>query len=160
MKIIIAALGENRVIGDKDKMPWWVPEEYQQFLNLIKDQTVIMGRKTYEIFSKDLPSQRNLVVSRGQHFYPRAEIVPSLEAALYRADQFSENIFIAGGATIYEHALPFADKMYLSWIKGDYAGDTWFPEFDERDWHVEHKIEHDQFNFVIYKKNICDDEPF
>ena len=115
-----------------------------------------MGRKTYEIFSKDLPSRRNFVVSRGQHFYPRAEIVPSLKAALEYAEEFSEDIFIAGGATVYEQALSIADKMYLSWIKGDYSGDTWFPEFDENEWQVEQRVEHDAFYFFVYVKKIHD----
>ena len=154
MKIIIAALGKNHVIGAGDKMPWWVPEEYQQFLDFITDQTVIMGRKTYEIFSKDLPSKRNFVVSRGRHTYPGAIVVPSLADALQRAENFSENIFIAGGATIYKQALDLGvvEKMYLSWMKGDFSGDTFFPAFDFKQWHVEQQTDHADFKFVIYRR--------
>ena len=154
MKIIIAALGKNHVIGAGDKMPWWVPDEYQQFLGLIKDQTVIMGRKTYDIFSKDLPSRRNYVVSRQDLVYDRAEVVTSLEEALRRAARFPEDVFIAGGATIYAQALALGvvDKMYLSWIKGDFAGDAFFPEFDPHRWQIEQRDDHLDFEFVLYSR--------
>ena len=152
MKIIIAALGTNGVIGHGDKMPWWVPEEYQQFLNFITGQTVIMGRKTYEIFSKDLPSKRNLVISRQNKKYDRAQVFPSFEDALQEAEKFPEDIFIAGGATIYENALSVADKMYLSYIKGEHHGDTYFPEFDKNQFRIEKCLQHSSFEFVVYSK--------
>lgn len=152
MKIIIAALARNRVIGAGDKMPWWIPEEYQQFLNFIKDQTVIMGRKTFEIFSKDLPSKRTFVVSRNNNNFAKAVVVRSLGEALRRAEPFPGDIYIAGGATIYAQALPVADKMYLSWIKGEFNGDVFFPPFAKRQWLVEKRVDHAQFEFVVYSR--------
>ena len=152
MIIIIAALDRNYAIGDKDKMPWWIPEEYQQFLNFIKDQSVIMGRKTWEVFSKDLPSRRNFVISRTERNYERAVVVNSLNDALQQAQQFPEDVFIAGGASVYAQAMLVADKMYLSWIKGDFSGDAWFPEFDKQDWQVERRIDHKAFEFVVYSR--------
>lgn len=152
MIIIIAALDRNYAIGDKDKMPWWIPEEYQQFLNFIKDQSVIMGRKTWEVFSKDLPSRRNFVISRTERNYERAVVVNSLNDALQQAQQFPEDVFIAGGASVYSQAMLVVDKMYLSWIKGDFSGDAWFPEFDKQDWQVERRIDHKAFEFVVYSR--------
>ncbi|MBN1559298.1 dihydrofolate reductase [candidate division KSB1 bacterium] len=152
MKIIIAAMGANRVIGAGNRLPWRVPEEYHHFLTLITDQTVIMGRVTYEIFSKDLPSKRNLIVSRGHKRYERATVFNSFAAALKEAERYPEDIFFAGGATIYEWALDVADKMYLSYIKGDFDGDTFFPSFDETNWLVERRIEYPAFQFVQYSK--------
>lgn len=152
LKIVIAALAHNRVIGVNDRLPWRVPEEYRQFLDFITGQTVIWGRKTFEIFGKRPPSKRNIVVSFEPKSYDAAETVLSIEEALQRAEQFPETIFIAGGAAIYEQTLPLADKMYLSFIEGDYDGDTFFPEFDENDWEIEERRQQPRFTFVIYAR--------
>jgi dihydrofolate reductase len=151
MKIIIAAMTNNRVIGAGDKLPWWVAEEYAHFLACITDQTVIMGRKTFEILSKDLPSKRTLVISRKKKYH-RAQVFLSLEEAVKEAERYPEDIFFAGGASIYKKALDMADKMYLSYIKGDFDGDTFFPPFDEKKWTVERRVEYSAFQFVQYSR--------
>ena len=153
MKIIIAALGYNHVIGAGDQMPWWVPEEYQQFLNFISGQTVIIGRKSYDIFSKDLPSKRNFVISRQKKFYARAIVFPSLDKALREASIYDEDIYIAGGATIYEQTMDVADRMYLSYIKGDFKGDVYFPRFDPSKWNLQSRVDYPSYEFFIYAKN-------
>lgn len=152
MKIIIAAMGANRVIGAGNRLPWRVPEEYSHFLSLITAQTVIMGRKTYEIFSKDLPSKRNLVISRGHKQYARATVFSSIDEALKEAERHPEDIFFAGGATIYEWALEVADKMYLSLIKGEYHGDAFFPPFDKTKWEIQSRVDHSAFQFIVYSR--------
>lgn len=152
MKIIIAALARNRVIGIDGTMPWWIPEEYQMFLDFITGNSVIFGRKTYGYFSKKLPAKHVYVISQQELTYVNAVTCASLQEALNQAEQFSEDIFIAGGGTIYEQALEIADKMYLSTIKGEFSGDTFFPEFDESKWHIEKRIDYPSFEFVVYKK--------
>ncbi len=150
--IIISAMSDDRVIGIQNGMPWNIPEEYQQYLHFVKGQTVIMGRKTYEIFGNDLDVARVLVISRS---YPKSDayqVFSSLEASLEYAKRFDEQIFVAGGASIYQQALTHADFMYLSYIKGDYTGITYFPEFDVSQWEVVEDADHEQFTFKKYKR--------
>ncbi|MEM7369899.1 MAG: dihydrofolate reductase [Bacteroidota bacterium] len=150
--ILISAMSRDRVIGTQDGMPWNVPEEYQQYLAFVQNQTVIMGRKSYEIFGKDLLSSKNLVISRGYPDGPGYQVYSSLEQALESAKTLDRTIFVAGGASIYAQALPLADEMYLSYIKGDYEGIAYFPEFDPQNWMIVEQRDHPQFEFVHYKR--------
>lgn len=148
--IIIGALTRERVIGSGDGMPWDVPEEYEHFLRLVEGQTIVIGRRSYEIFGESLTSAHNVVVSRSATALPGALVVPTIDDALREAAAFGRTVFSAGGASIYEQTLPRAEAMYLSFIKGDYTGDAYFPAFDERDWTVERREEHERFEFVVY----------
>ena len=152
MVIIISAIGSNHIIGNGDGLPWHIPSEYNQFLGYVKDQTVIMGRRSYEIFKKDMLPKRMVVVSR-THKTDRASVFGSLEEALAYSKSFPEVVFICGGQSIYEESIRYADYMYLSFIKGKHQGNVYFPSFDEDEWLVERKEEHDEFVFVIYRKN-------
>lgn len=140
----------DRVIGTRDGMPWDVPEEYQQYLNFIRGHTVIMGRRTYEIFGKDLTSQHTLVVSRSMHPLEGIHLCRSLDEALALADVLGEETFIAGGASVYEQSLDKADAMYLSFIKQQAKGMAYFPEIPMNKWRVIKREEHEAFEFVVY----------
>ena len=152
MKIIIAALGTNGVIGLDGTMPWWIPEEYQMFLDYITGESVIFGRKTFGYFSKELPAKHVFVVTRQDITYKNAETCASLDEAIKCAAQFDNDIYIAGGGSIYEQALDTADKMYLSYIKGDFDGDTFFPKFENSQWRIEKRVDYPKFEFVVYQK--------
>lgn len=152
LKIIIAAMDKHRLIGQGDQLPWHVPEEYQQFLSFITGQTVIMGRQTFEIFSNDLPSTRTFVITRQQKSYRHATTCHSFEEALDLASAYPETIFFAGGVAVYERALRVADKMYLSYMKGEFTGDVYFPPFDRSEWIVEFRTDHPEFEFVVYTR--------
>jgi dihydrofolate reductase len=150
--IIVGAMASNGVIGSGDGMPWDVPEEYQHFQRLIDGQTILIGRRSYEIFRKTLTSAHNIVVSRSAGTLTGALVVPSVEEAMRAAESFGPRYFSAGGATIYAQTIPLAETMYLSYIKGAYAGDTFFPPFDEAEWQVERREDHPRFEFVVYKR--------
>lgn len=150
MVIIIAAIGSNHVIGTGDALPWHIPAEYNQFLNYVRGQTVLMGRRSYEIFKNDLVPERMIVVSRTLKT-DKARVFASLQEALACARSFPEDVFICGGQSIYEESIPYADYMYLSFIKGEHQGNVYFPRFEEEAWSVEKKEEHDEFTFVIYR---------
>jgi dihydrofolate reductase len=122
------------------------------FLDYIAGNSVIFGRKTYGYFSKKLPAKQVFVVTGQNITYKNAETCDSLDKAIERAALFDEDIYIAGGGAIYEQALDKADKMYLSYIKGDFKGDTYFPEFDKNEWTLEQRTDHPLFEFVIYSK--------
>jgi len=151
MLIIISAIGSNHIIGNGDGLPWHIPSEYKQFLNYIKDQTVVMGRRSYEIFKSEMLPKRMVLVSRTLKT-DQASVFPSLPEALAYSKKFGEDIFICGGQSIYEESLQYADYMYLSFIKGEHQGNVYFPAFDEREWSIEKKEEHDEFTFIIYKR--------
>ncbi|HKG90920.1 MAG TPA: dihydrofolate reductase [Gemmatimonadaceae bacterium] len=153
--IIIGAMTRDHVIGKGDGLPWDVPEEYAQFLRLIAGQTIILGRRSYEIFREGLTSAHTVVVSRsaGAGELPGDPVVvPSVAEALRTAESLGGTVFSSGGASIYEQTVPLADAMYLSYIKGDYEGDAYFPAFDERDWTVERREDHPRFEFVVYRR--------
>lgn len=153
MVIIISAMAANRVIGNRGQLPWAVPEEYEQYLNFVKDQTVIMGRKSYEIFKKDLTSKYTIVISRSESKLGTAMIYSGIAEAIEAAKTLGRTVFVAGGASIYQQALSFVDKMYISYIKGDYEGDVFFPEFEVNQWHEEKTEDHERFRFVVYTRS-------
>ena len=98
--IIIGAMSTDRVIGSGNGMPWHVPEEYAQFLRFIEGQTIIIGRRSYDIYGNDLTSAHNVVVSRSARDLPGALVVATIEDALREAESFGRTVFSAGGASI------------------------------------------------------------
>jgi dihydrofolate reductase len=150
--ILIAAMGNNRVIGSGDGMPWDVPQEFNQFLGLIEGQSVIMGRRSWEIFGSHMTSERNIVVSRSSIQIPGATVVDSIEAAVEIGQGFGKTVYSAGGAQIYAQTLPLADRMHLSIIKGEFAGDAHFPEFDPEEWEIVERRDHPDFEFLDYRR--------
>jgi dihydrofolate reductase len=151
MLIIISAIGSNRIIGDGNKLPWHIPSEYKQFLDHITDQTMVMGRRSFELFKNHMLPERMVVVSRSLKT-DKASVFPSLPQALEYSKKFPEDIYICGGQSIYEESIKYADYMYLSFIKGEHRGNVYFPEFDREEWSAENKEEHDEFVFVIYRR--------
>jgi dihydrofolate reductase len=150
--IIIGAMSTDRVVGRGDGMPWDVPEEYAQFLRFVRGQTIIIGRRSYEIFGDGLTSAHTVVVSRSAGALPGAVLAPSVEEAVRVAESFGKTVFSAGGASIYAQTIPLADTMYLSYIKGRFTGDAYFPSFSDRDWVVERREDHPRFEFVVYRR--------
>ena len=150
--ILISAMTRDRIIGSRDGLPWSIPDEYAHFLSLVRGHPVIFGRKSYEIFGADLTDSPLIVVSRSAKDLPGAQVCSSIEAAVEFAATHGERVFSAGGATIYGQTLPLATAMYLSIVKGDYAGDTRFPEFDESEWQVTRTDDHPDFEFRVYER--------
>lgn len=151
MIIIISAIGEGRVIGSEKGLPWHIPEEYNQFLDHVRGNTIIMGRVSWEIFGADLPDTRFIVVSGQMPKKEGAIVVRSMEEAVREAQKYPEPVFIAGGSGIYKEGLNYADKMYLSFIKGKYDGDRFFPEFDQSEWLEYKSVDQERF---VYKEFI------
>jgi len=152
--IVIGAMSRDRVIGSGKGMPWDVPEEYAHFQRLVRGQTVVIGRRSYEIFGDSLTSAHTVVVSRSATRLEGAVVAPTVEDALREAAALGGTVFSAGGASVYAQTVPLADAMYLSYIEGDYAGDAYFPEFDEREWAVERREAHPRWEFVVYRRRL------
>ncbi|MBA3485548.1 MAG: dihydrofolate reductase [Pirellulales bacterium] len=149
---IIAAMTENRVIGDGDKLPWHLPDEQEHYRRLIADQTVIMGRRSYELFKKDLTSRHAVVVSRSRADVPSAMVCETLDSAIEEATSLGRVVYVNGGESIYEQAIPLADGLELSIIKGDYSGDAYFPAIDEATWLLTLRQDHGAWEFRRYDR--------
>lgn len=131
---LIVAMAKNRVIGIANKMPWHLPADFAWFKRSTIGHPIIMGRKTFESIGKPLPGRRNLVISRNAHWHADGcEVLSSLTAVIDQCRE-NENVFVIGGATLYNEALPLADTIYLTEVDASPAGDTWFPLLDSRDW--------------------------
>ena len=126
---IIVAVAKNGVIGKAGKMPWKIPGEQRQFKELTTGHVVIMGRKSFEEIGHPLPDRKNMVVSKTKVFSGENLITAkSLEEALSLAGK--EEIFIAGGAELFQKALPLADRIYITYVDLEVPnGDRFFPDF-------------------------------
>lgn len=126
---IIAAVALNNVIGRDNSLLWHISDDLKRFKSLTLNKPIIMGRKTYESLPfKPLPKRRNIVVTRKPGTYFEGALVAnSMQEAIETANANNEEIFICGGAQIYEYFLPFADKIYLTKVFKEYEGDTIFP---------------------------------
>lgn len=134
---LIAACARGGVIGIDNRMPWHLPEDMKFFRETTRGKPVIMGRKTWESLPdafRPLPGRVNIVVSRNAA-YPAdgATVVGSLPDALTAAGD-TDIVFVMGGADLYRQALPMADRLYLTEIDADFAGDAFFPELAKDDW--------------------------
>lgn len=129
---IIAAVARNRAIGYQNKLLYWLPNDLKRFKALTTGHTIIMGRRTYESLPKGaLPNRRNIVLSRTIQVLPGCEIYPSLEEALSHCSN-DEEVFIIGGASLYQQALPLANRLYLTEINDTpVAADAFFPAYDD-----------------------------
>jgi len=156
---LVAAAGNNNVIGSNNKLPWKMPADMKFFMNLTIGHPVIMGRKTYESFGRPLKERRNIVISRDESLkIEGCEVVHSLEDALKLA-KGTEEIFIIGGAEIYRQSMDIANKIYLTRIYHDFEGDSYFPSVDDKNWketsHLEQKTDEKNpypFAFLEYIK--------
>ncbi|TEW51857.1 type 3 dihydrofolate reductase [Psychromonas algicola] len=130
MKIsMIVAMAQDRVIGLDNKMPWHLPADLQHFKKTTLGKPVIMGRKTYDSIGRALPGRLNIVVSRDASLnIAGVTCVSSVEQALAAAEGVEE-VMIIGGATIYEHFLSVANRLYLTFIDLETNGDTRFPDY-------------------------------
>ena len=130
MIALIAAYSRNKVIGNKGCIPWKIKGEQRRFRELTLDNTVIMGRKTFEEIGKPLSGRHTVVISSSAVYESEnCMTVRTLEDALRFAK--TEKIFIAGGERLYKETLDMADYLYITEIDGEIEGDTYFPEFNE-----------------------------
>ena len=132
---ILAAVSANRVIGLNNALPWHLSADLKHFKQLTIGQIVVMGRRTFDSIGKPLPDRTNVVLTRQRHFnWPGILSAGSIQEVLDHFSSDDRQIFIIGGAEIYQQTLPFCQRLYLTEIQQDFAGDTFFPEYDRNDW--------------------------
>lgn len=128
---IIAAVAKNRAIGYRNKLIYWLPNDLKRFKALTTSHTIIMGRKTFESLPKGaLPNRRNIVLSHRNTAFPGCDTYSSLEEAIRHCSE-EEDIYIIGGASVYEQAIGIADRLCLTEVDNipEYA-DTYFPPYE------------------------------
>jgi dihydrofolate reductase len=162
----IAAMSQNRVIGEGGKIPWYLPEDFKWFKQVTMGHVIVMGRKTFESIGRPLPSRKNLVLTRhpqrlikkhpeifgqyhewrGGKFLKRpyqfhfSKLGEKVETEIFifssldklNPEEFHNDIFICGGAQIYEDALPRCSDLFLTMVKREVPGDTFFPPFEDK----------------------------
>lgn len=126
---LIAAMAKHRVIGKDNQMPWHMPADLIHFRQITTGKPVVMGRKTFDSIGRLLPGRRNIIVSRQTK--PdglAADWVHSLEDALALVADVEE-VMVIGGGELYKQALPLADRLYITEIELEVAGDAFFPDY-------------------------------
>jgi dihydrofolate reductase len=151
---IICALTKNRVIGNNEKIPWHIKEDFKLFKEKTENQIVIMGRLTFESIPKKfrpLPNRTNIVISRNEMKEENVLTFNSLEKAINfcKKNYDKKEIFLIGGNRIYSEGINFANQLYLSFIKKDYQGNVFFPKIDFSNYK---KIEEKEFEEFVFKK--------
>ncbi len=155
MIALIVAYANNHVIGNKGSIPWRIKGEQKRFKELTTGNVVIMGRRSYEEIGHPLPNRMNIIVSNTKKFEAEnCMTAGSLEEAIKLAGD--RDVFISGGARLYEEALPLVSKMYVTEIDREIEGDTYFPEFDPDAFDREVVERHDDadipYTYVTYTR--------
>jgi dihydrofolate reductase len=157
---IIAAVSDNNVIGRNNRVPWRLSTDLKRFKALTMGHHVLMGRKTFESLEGPLPGRTIVVITHDRDFRVNGVLSAlSIERAIDLA-RLDEEIFIAGGAQIFEQSIQRAGRMYLTRVHAEIEGDAFFPEFDDvTEWElidVEH-CEADEkneypYSFLTYER--------
>jgi dihydrofolate reductase len=139
---MIAAVAKNRAIGFENKLLYWLPNDLKHFKALTTGHTIVMGRKTFESLPKGaLPNRRNVVLSQTTKELPGCEVFPTLEAAL-KSCKADEDVYIIGGARVYQQAIAVADRLCLTEVDDTpQKADAFFPDYSEG-WQIEMKDAH------------------
>jgi dihydrofolate reductase len=183
----IAAMSENRVIGQGNKIPWHLPEDFQWFKKMTMGNITVMGRRTFESLAKPLVNRKNLILTRHprrlirthpeifgayrewrggnrlkrhyQFHFTRIDGNHDEDILVFRAleklnpAEFPVEIFICGGAQVYEQTLPLCSDLYLTFVKRRVEGDAFFPAFEDRFELVEEILDRKEFSIRHYRNS-------
>jgi len=160
--VLVAAVAANGVIGADGEVPWYLPEDLAQFKETTMGHPVVMGRRTFESIHErldgPLPGRTNVVLSRGDPDLPEDVVhADSVEAALDAARETgADEVYVAGGGTVYEQFLPRADRLVLTELDEAHQGDTRFPQWDRSAFEEVARDERGGFAFVTYERSVGD----
>jgi dihydrofolate reductase len=157
---IIAAIGNNNVIGNKNKLPWHLPADLKYYKEMTMGKVVVMGQKTFEsIGSKPLPGRKMVILNNDEKYKAPEDCraAKSIDELLEITKNDGE-VMICGGASVYRQVLPIADRLYITFVHGDFEGDTFFPEIDKEQWKEVKRTDNkaDEKNLVDYSFVVFD----
>ncbi len=141
---LIAAMDKQRGIGRENQLPWRLSADLKRFRELTMGHHIIVGRKTFESIGKPLPGRQMIIVTRDRDFLAEScAICHSLIDAIALAGSHGEDeVFICGGAEIYSQSIALADRLYLTFVDAETDADTFFPEFDPKEWSERESVFH------------------
>ena len=166
---MISAMAENRVIGNKNKLPWHLPADFKYFKEKTLNKIIVLGLNTFKsIGEKPLPNRKHIILTQDSNYKvpENCFLAHSIDEALkiakreieHHADQDKE-IMVCGGASVYKQFLPLAQKLYLTYIHHNFEGDTFFPEFNQEEWQEISRENHQSdeknlfpYSFVVLEK--------
>lgn len=153
---LICAIAENNCIGQKNKLPWNLPEDLEHFKKLTMGNTCLMGQATFEsilgYLKKPLPGRKTAVLTIDKNFK-----APEGVRIFYSINDAwdalrDENVFVCGGASIYRQTIDKVDTLYITHVHKTVDGDAFFPEINKNIWKETEREKHNEFDFVTYKK--------
>jgi dihydrofolate reductase len=137
-------MDSNNLIGNKNTLPWHLPEDLKYFKSVTTGKPILMGKKTFLSIGKPLPNRRNIVLTRDQSFrVDGVDTVGSLAEAL-ELSKLEPELMVIGGSSVYEQILPQVDRIYLTKIDGSFDGDTYFPSIPENEFIEVSRISHNK----------------
>ena len=154
---LVVAIGANGVIGVDGGLPWRLPEDLASFKALTMGHPMVMGRRTFESIGRALPGRTTIVVTRDPDWSADGvDVAPTLEAALERAGELDDEVFLVGGAKVYAQALKagLVDLMCVTRVAASPEGDTRFPSIDWMQWREVGRVPHGgepSFDIVTYQ---------
>ena len=159
---LIAAIARNRVIGRDNALPWRLPDDLQRFKALTLGKPVLMGRRTFESIGKALPGRDNLVVTRDRNYQaPGCRVFSGLDDAIAAASD--RELMVIGGAQIYQQTLALAQRLHLTLVEAEVAGDALFPPIEPTHWQIVSDEPHPiddrhalRFRFVDYQRIVIE----
>lgn len=155
---LIVAVAQNGGIGLHNKLLWHLPADLQFFKQTTLNSAVIMGRKTFESIGKALPKRKNIVLSSDKNYLaPGCTVVNNIDDALAEAN--SDEIFIIGGAALFEQTILRAHKLYVTEVHHNFEADTFFPKISleiwketSREFHQKDEKNSYDYSFVTYQR--------
>ncbi len=148
----IAAMAENRVIGNGNTIPWHLPEDFKFFKQTTMGHVLLMGRKTFESIGRPLPGRETVVLSRSGFSHDGVKTISDLAALGSLAE--GRTVFLCGGAEIYRQTLPDCSDLYLTHVKRTVEGDAFFPPFEDMFEPVETLQDNEDFRIVHYRRRL------
>ena len=141
---IISAVAENRVIGDKNSLPWHLPADFKYFKEITLGKPIVMGLNTFKsIGEKPLPDRKNIILNNDLSYIPfeGCFVARSIDELLQMVKNEDE-VMVCGGESVYKQFLPLANRLYLTFIHHNFEGDAYFPEFDINNWKEVKRTDH------------------
>lgn len=144
---LIVAMDKNGIIGKNNSLPWHYPEDLKHFKRTTEHSIIIMGRKTYESIGKILPGRVNVIISNQKLNIPGAVFYNKIDKLLQGFKE-NANVFIIGGAQIYNQSIHYVDRMYITRINAEHDGNIYFPEIE---WNQFKKISEERKGILTFE---------
>ena len=143
----------NRVIGAGNRIPWHLPEDFKWFKQMTTGHVIVMGRRTFESIGKPLPNRLTIVLTRSASTIPGVRTVSALSQIDPTDPALAgREIFICGGAQLYQQALPLCSDLYLTLVQRVVEGDTVFPPFEDQFELAEEVLDSPGFKILHYRR--------